>query len=62
MGGGATMELGLRGKVVLAMASSSGLGKAIAKEFALEGAKVVLCATNGQNRKRRERNTGNNGE
>ena len=37
------MELGLKGKVVLCMASAAGLGKGIATEMAREGAKVMLC-------------------
>lgn len=36
------MELGLRGKPAIVMASSAGLGKAIATEMAREGAKVML--------------------
>ncbi|MCD8164455.1 MAG: SDR family oxidoreductase [Synergistaceae bacterium] len=36
------MELGLKNKCALVMASSSGLGKAIAAELAREGAKVML--------------------
>lgn len=36
------MELGLKGKSALVMASSSGLGKAIGCELAREGAKVML--------------------
>lgn len=37
------MDLGLKDKVVLCMASAAGLGKGIATEMAREGAKVMLC-------------------
>lgn len=39
------MDLGLKGKGVIVMASSSGLGKAIACEFARERANVMLFST-----------------
>jgi 3-oxoacyl-[acyl-carrier protein] reductase len=38
------MDLKLRGKKVLVMGSSTGLGKAIAKSFIAEGADVALCS------------------
>ena len=38
------MDLGIRGKVALVAASSKGLGRAIAEEFAAEGADLVMCA------------------
>ena len=38
------MDLGLGGRVALVAASSRGLGRAVAEEFAAEGAHVVMCA------------------
>ena len=38
------MDLGLKGKVALVAAASTGLGRAIAEELAAEGASLILCA------------------
>lgn len=38
------MDLGLTGQVALVAAASRGLGAAVARRFALEGARVALCA------------------
>ncbi|MGH9883015.1 MAG: SDR family oxidoreductase [Pyrinomonadaceae bacterium] len=38
------MDLGLKGKIALVAASSTGLGQAVAEELAGEGANLVLCA------------------
>lgn len=40
------MDLGLKGKVALVAAASRGLGRAVAKELAAEGAVLVLCSRN----------------
>ena len=39
------MDLGIQNKVALILASSKGLGKAVAIELAKEGAKVIICGT-----------------
>ena len=39
------MNLGIQNKVALILASSKGLGKAVALELAKEGAKVIICGT-----------------
>ena len=39
------MDLGIKNRVVLVLASSKGLGKAVALELAIEGAKVIICGT-----------------
>ncbi|MBD2494496.1 SDR family oxidoreductase [Nostoc sp. FACHB-280] len=38
------MDLHLHGKIALVTAASKGLGKATARQFAREGAKIVICA------------------
>jgi 3-oxoacyl-[acyl-carrier protein] reductase len=38
------MDLGINGKVALVTAASRGLGKAVALQFAREGANVAICA------------------
>lgn len=40
------MDLGLKGKVALAAASSAGIGRAIAEALAKEGADLVICSRN----------------
>jgi len=39
------MDLGIKNKVALVLASSKGLGKAVALELAKEGANVIICGT-----------------
>ena len=43
------MELGLKNKVAFVAASSQGLGKSVALELAMEGAKVIICGRNKEN-------------
>ncbi len=38
------MDLGLKGRVAIVSAASRGLGYAVARELAAEGARVVICA------------------
>jgi 3-oxoacyl-[acyl-carrier protein] reductase len=38
------MDLGIKGKAVLITAASSGIGKAVAEAFAVEGCNVAICA------------------
>ena len=40
------MELGLKDKIAFVAASSQGLGKSVALELAMEGAKIIICGRN----------------
>lgn len=40
------MELGLKNKIAFVAASSQGLGKSVALELAMEGAKIIICSRN----------------
>jgi 3-oxoacyl-[acyl-carrier protein] reductase len=42
------MDLGIQNKVALVLASSKGLGKAVALELGKEGAKVIICGTDAE--------------
>ncbi len=45
------MDLGIRGKIALVTASSKGIGFGIAKALGLEGARVIISSSNGENLK-----------
>jgi 3-oxoacyl-[acyl-carrier protein] reductase len=42
------MDLGIKGKIALVAAASTGLGRAVAEELGAEGASLILCARNEQ--------------
>ena len=42
------MDLGIQNRVALVLASSKGLGKAVAMELIKEGAKVIICGTDAE--------------
>jgi len=52
------MDLGIRGKRALVMGGSSGLGYAIAKTLAAEGAEVAICSRDGARAANAARETG----
>src|ERR1051325_7570860 len=58
------MELGLKNKVAFVAASSHGLGKAVAIQLALEGARVIINGRNGDalNKAKQEIEVHANGE
>lgn len=45
------MDLGLKGRVAIVAAASKGLGRAVAEEFARDGAEVAICARSAANLK-----------
>ena|SRR5215472_9574545 len=49
------MDLGLRGRVAIVAASSKGLGRAVAEEFAREGCHVAICARTAEELERTSR-------